>query len=719
MGLCALIALSSSGVSAQDKATVLKPSGRIIVLGFDGIDHARVKRMIAAGQLKRLASLQTDGTFAPLQTTTPAQSPVSWSSLITGKNPGKTGIDGFLRRRFADGEVEVELSLVSSEVDRSGLKGRGNRSLALGGLAIVMLVGGVLQLRRGRRWGGTTLLVLLAPLSLTFYESMTQLPDGRPTPVNQRHGKTYWELLDAEGIHTSTLMAPCCFPAEHLNNGRLLCGLGVPDIAGSPGFWTLFRDDLVEGKSTETGGRLIPLTLNRSEGSIDIFEFANVPGPRDLLHPDQGPVTTSLKVSVDRDLKLVKLDNSLSASHIPDGEWSKPFSFLFPVGRWNRVRGHSRFKVLSYAEPFKLYLDPIGFDPAELPEGVRLSHPDGHALDLQLKCGPFETVGWACATNALKDGHIDEKTFLEDALRVWTEQETMALHELSHDDTRLVTAIFTATDRIQHMFSRYDWTELGMNGEKASSIYREAIDQAYVRMDDFIGRVLDEHVGPDDILFVVSDHGFAPWRRAVNLNRFLIEKGYLTLKDRTGPRSLVNHLGGGGALQQVDWRRTKAYSVGLGKIYLNRAGREPQGTVNEENAPALIEKIGRELLDMSDNGAQVVSAVTRGQDAYQGDAIPEGSADIYVGFQSNFRVSWQSCLGGADEPLIFDNLSAWSGDHCSVDPAQVPGVLFCNRRLSTDNPRVVDIAPTVMELFGFGLQAPDSPLDGHSLLIGR
>jgi predicted AlkP superfamily phosphohydrolase/phosphomutase len=218
---------------------------------------------------------------------------------------------------------------------------------------------------------------------------------------------------------------------------------------------------------------------------------------------------------------------------------------------------------------------------------------------------------------------------------------------------------------------------------------------------------------------VVSDHGFAPWRRAVNLNRFLIEKGYLTLKDRTGPRSLVNHLGGGGALQQVDWRRTKAYSVGLGKIYLNRAGREPQGTVNEENAPALIEKIGRDLLALSDDGAQVVSAVTRGQDAYQGDAIPEGSADIYVGFQSSFRVSWQSCLGGADEPLIFDNLSAWSGDHCSVDPAQVPGVLFCNRRLSTDNPRVVDIAPTVMELFGFGLKAPDSPLDGHSLLMGR
>jgi predicted AlkP superfamily phosphohydrolase/phosphomutase len=295
----------------------------------------------------------------------------------------------------------------------------------------------------------------------------------------------------------------------------------------------------------------------------------------------------------------------------------------------------------------------------------------------------------------------------------------MALHELSHDDTRLVTAIFTATDRIQHMFSRYDWTDVDLNGEKASGIYRDAIDQSYVRMDDFIGRVLSEHVGPDDILLVVSDHGFAPWRRAVNLNRFLIESGYLTLRDRTGARSLVGHLGGGAALQQVDWSKTRAYSVGLGKIYLNLKGREPQGIVTAEEAPRLIEQIDRDLLAMVDGTQQVVSAVTRGLDAYKGDAIPEGAADIYVGFHAGYRVSWQSCLGGADEPLVFDNRSAWSGDHCSVDPSQVPGVLFCNQRLSGEDPRVVDIAPTVMDLFGFALRQPDSPLDGHSLIQGK
>ena len=178
----------------------------------------------------------------------------------------------------------------------------------------------------------------------------------------------------------------------------------------------------------------------------------------------------------------------------------------------------------------------------------------------------------------------------------------------------------------------------------------------------------------------------------------------------------IDHLGGGAALQQVDWSKTSAYSVGLGKIYLNRLGREPRGTVAEEDAPALIEKIERALLALSDGSDQVVSAVTRGSEAYQGDAIPEGHADIYVGFHSGYRVSWQSCLGGADEPLIFDNKSAWSGDHCSVDPSQVPGVLFCNTRLPSMSARVVDVAPTVMDLFGFGLKAPDSPLDGRTLL---
>lgn len=719
MSTLLLVVATSQGVVCQESPANGVGDGRVIVLGFDGIDNARCRRLMARGKLKNLAALSESGTFVPLQTTTPAQSPVSWSSLITGMNPGRTGIDGFLRRRFTDEGVDVELSLVSREVDRTGMTGRGNRLLFLSILGVALAIGAIsLFCRRRRRWAAFCC-ALLIPLAVAIHESNTQIPDGKPVPVNQRQEQTYWERLDERGISSSTLMAPCCFPAEHMDNGRLLCGLGVPDIAGSPGFWSVYSSNLISAETTETGGRLLPLLEADHEDALVHYENAHVYGPPNLLDTNADRITTELKVAVDRELKLVKLDNSLSAANIPEGEWSKPFSFLFPMGRWARVRGKSRFKVISAADPLKLYLDPIGFDPAELPDGVRISHPDDHALRLQLACGPFETVGWACATNALKDGQIDEKAFLEDALRVWTERETMALHELARNDTKIVTAIFTATDRIQHMFSRYDWTDKDVNGNKARSIYTEAIDQAYERMDDFVGRVMQQHVGPNDTIMIVSDHGFATWRRAVNLNRFLIENGHLTLKDRTGVRTLADHLGGGAALDQVDWSRTKAYSVGLGKIYLNRKGREPGGIITEEDAPGVIEDISNDLRALGDDVNAVVSAITLGATVYDGDAIPEGRADIYVGFHPGYRVSWQSCLGGADEPIIFDNDSAWSGDHCSVDPALVPGVLFSNRQLDAARARVVDVAPTILDLFGVDLPANPDSRDGRSLLKKR
>ena len=101
--------------------------GRVFVIGFDGLDFVRVERMIAADRLPRFAELARRGTFRPLVPTTPAQSPVSWSALTTGLNPGRTGIDDFLRRDFSNGDVRAELALVDLATDRSGVNSRTNR----------------------------------------------------------------------------------------------------------------------------------------------------------------------------------------------------------------------------------------------------------------------------------------------------------------------------------------------------------------------------------------------------------------------------------------------------------------------------------------------------------------------------------------------------------------------------------------------------------------
>jgi bisphosphoglycerate-independent phosphoglycerate mutase (AlkP superfamily) len=68
--------------------------------------------------------------------------------------------------------------------------------------------------------------------------------------------------------------------------------------------------------------------------------------------------------------------------------------------------------------------------------------------------------------------------------------------------------------------------------------------------------------------------------------------------------------------------------------------------------------------------------------------------------------------GKVNTSVFEDNSKAWSGDHC-IDPRIVPGIFFSNLNINTKTPAIIDIAPTVLELFG--LEAPKH-MDGRSLI---
>ena len=560
--------------------------------------------------------------------------------------------------------------------------------------------------------------LLAALFSGALWVSETSLPDGRPRAINLRQEEAYWETLDAAGITTSTTFAPCSFPAPELRHGHLLCGLGVPDLAGGMGAWTLLRDDIATEATTETGGRLVPLVWrdkSRKPGEIGVCEPVMIQGPEDPLRFDGTPMEKPIVLNADPKTGVVHVTDGVETREIAKGAWSEPFDFLFRSSPWFRVRGQSRFKLVDIDQSLRVYLDPIGFHPGELPSGVRLSSPEDHAWNLWQETGPFETVGWACATNALKDGMIDDRTFLEDARRVWDEEERIALHELADLDKRVVTAIFTVPDRIQHMFMRYEWMDRDQSGRRVDPRMAQAIEEAYLRVDAFVGRVRRERMRKGDAILVVSDHGFAPWRRAVNLNSFLVREGLMTLDGPTATRSLREQVDQSSALGEIDWSRTQAYSIGLGHIYLNLEGREPRGIVKPSEVEPLIARITEALMKLRDGEAPVVAVASRGDRAMVGTAIPEGAAEIYVGFHRGYRVSWQSCLGGANEAIVSENVNAWSGDHCSVDPREVPGVLLTDLKLGEGAARVVDVGPTILDWAGLAPAAGD-PADGHSLL---
>ena len=164
----------------------------------------------------------------------------------------------------------------------------------------------------------------------------------------------------------------------------------------------------------------------------------------------------------------------------------------------------------------------------------------------------------------------------------------------------------------------------------------------------------------------------------------------------------------------MDWQKTRAYGLGLGGIYLNIKDREAQGTVSQgAEAEALKKEIIAKLNGLKDEekGQTAINTV------FDKDELPPGPykdncPDLIVGYNEGYRVSWDSVTGKVNDILFEDNTKAWSGDHC-IDPRIVPGIFFCNRKINTESPAIVDIAPTILRLFG--LDAPKH-MDGKSLI---
>jgi predicted AlkP superfamily phosphohydrolase/phosphomutase len=156
----------------------------------------------------------------------------------------------------------------------------------------------------------------------------------------------------------------------------------------------------------------------------------------------------------------------------------------------------------------------------------------------------------------------------------------------------------------------------------------------------------------------------------------------------------------------VDWKRTKAYGLGINGLYLNLRGREVHGMVAPGGeADRLCGELARRLLEVRDpqTGDAVIAHVHRATDIYSGPYAADGP-DLIVAYNDHYRASWETILGGFPREVVLDNTDAWSGDHC-VDSAFVPGVLLCNRPVKAENPALEDLAPTILAEFGVPVPA--------------
>lgn len=212
---------------------------------------------------------------------------------------------------------------------------------------------------------------------------------------------------------------------------------------------------------------------------------------------------------------------------------------------------------------------------------------------------------------------------------------------------------------------------------------------------------------PGAILVVMSDHGFAPFDRAVHLNAWLMREGFLWPAGPSGS-------GGDEPFANVDWSRTRAYAVGLNSIYVNQKSRERGGIVAPgEETRQVREEIAARLLRFRDaaNGKAVVLSVAEPR-ANQDQAR---APDLIVGYAPGYRASWQTAMGGVPDTLVEDNTDQWRGDHC-IDPKSVPGVVLSNRKIGVADPQLADLTVTLLEQFGI---RKEDRMSGRNLFPAR
>ncbi len=626
---------------------------RVVVLGFDGVDPTLLREFLP--RLPALAELARLGSFTDCRTTNPPESPVAWATFATGRNPGAHSVFDFVRRdldrpdsyRPRNGMVEPRPPLVT-------------------------------------RWG---------------------LPLRPPGARNLVDGAGFWEPVADAGYRVSILRMPLTFPPREPRGGELLCGLGVPDARATQGSYTLFAAgrDAWEGW-TEFGGRHLVLYPKRGRAAS---KLEGPPDPRDTRRERRLEVPVQFTFAADTALVVVGRNDEPPIA-LALGRYSRWINIEFTAGPLVRVRGLVRFRLLRTGPNPAVYASPIQIAPHAPP--VPLSAPRGFAGRLADRLGPMRTAGWPQDTFAANDGVLDDVALFTDIRDTYRENERLFFDRLDHANAALSVMVFTAPDRASHMYFRYRDKEHPAHDPAAIGRFVRAtgvedpIFETYRWMNDTVAAVR-KRLGRDDILLIVSDHGFHTWRYGMNLNTWLLKHGYLVLHDGDAGakrRNLQEFFKNRSGTAHIDWSRTRAYALGLGQIYVNLKGRERDGTVEPGQRAALLRELRQKLVKVrGPDGAAVFTAIHLGQDIWQGSHMRD-APDLQCAFATGYRVSWQTALLGVPGQVFEVNAYPWSGDHCSNDAAQTAGVFLSNLRLGAldQPPGLEQIAPTICGLFG-------------------
>ena len=765
--LCLLLTVAAEAAPSASAANAAE--GRVILLGFDGADSRTIEQLVAADpeRYPTFRRLMAEGSFESAEVVVPPESPVSWAAINTGQNPAKTGVPGFVKRELGDGSTPPmpglgHIKMTERELDHFdnvpiptwSVKGVG---LAAGGVVfLLVLVAGVVLLKGN----------VIVPAILAVFLGVgagggsawvrSQLPQTYPRTENPIQTRNVWDYAADAGVKCIAIDPAQAFDMPETPGAEVLAGLGLPDAKGAIGDWAIYTTDPDEfdrppkGRSSTTAGTIFRVDERGGKISTRIFgpqnfwekemlsdeiddlegeiaELEGDPSTRDkrmdlsdrlreskdeLSDSKREGTTVPMEIEILSETARVTIDGQ--TQELAEGEWSEFYELEFKINWLVEVRALTRVKLMSLKDPhFKLFLNVLDLDPRHPPFWQHISTPFEYSGQLAHRCGLYETYGWPTATMPFKDGEVDPELLMEDVEFTMKWREELIYDQLSRDDWQFFMGVFSTTDRVQHMMYQY-WDEehplhVGAVAEAADREMeffgetiklRDAIPAIYAQMDRIMGRVLDGYVRDHDTFMVCSDHGFQSCRYQVNINNWLQEKGWLATKPSLSKSNSR-------ALMFVDWENTRAYSLGMGFVYLNLEGREYKGQVPIEEYDATLAELKTQFL-----AEEYVDAAYIVKEIHEGPHINLES-DMILGFGPYYRVSWGGTSGGLalrkndvgvyePGPVIEDNDSPWSGGHVSVALGNVPGVFFSNRKVVVpeEGVKALQVAPTVLSILG-------------------
>lgn len=455
--------------------------------------------------------------------------------------------------------------------------------------------------------------------------------------------KTFFEEAAEMGYPATALWWPAMFPARPELPVMSLPGLGTPDIRGQLGVGTLFTS-VDESKKKTTVVRLHPSGSDRYQSQL--------PGPQ--TSGRDGPRTIHLPVEVDvLDAKTVRFSIENQRIELQLGQWSEIVELRFKAGMLLNIHAITRFILVSVQDAVRIYALPLQIHP--LHTTWHYASSGSFAKRLWKEVGPYLTLGWPQDTTGLEDGCITDDQFLILCAKIFDMRIRILSQLMANFKEGVLASIFDDLDRVQHMFfhNRID-----------------IVHNWYRLLDEYIGTVQEQvgHWSGKHRFMILSDHGFADFRKKIHLNRWLLENNYLAVKDE------------GKGLSAVEWSKTKAYAVGLNSLYLNVRGREGQGILAADQIEGLLSEIKSNLLDWKDEGQlSIIQKIRLKHETFNGPYTRFGP-DLVIGYAPGYRASAETGLGKIPAVAIESNNDHWGADHC-IEADAVPGVIFTNSDL--------------------------------------